>query len=181
MVLLNELSGLTLGVIKLGFLAVLWLFVLTAVTVMRSDLFGTRVGPRAGGAGGAGGIGGTGGGDSGRPATAKASKPPRSSGRPKRGAPRMLVVTEGPLAGTTVALGTEPVTVGRSADNTIVLSDDYASGRHARFVQSEGTWFVEDLGSTNGTYVERSKVLAATPVPLATPVRVGRTVLELRK
>ncbi len=179
---MNGLSGLTLGVIKLGFLAVLWLFVLTAVTVMRSDLFGTRVGPR-----GTAGAGRSSGSAGSRGATAKTTRNARNArnakagSRPRRGAPSMLVVTEGPLAGTTVALGSEPVTVGRSADNTIVLSDDYASGRHARFVQSEGTWFVEDLGSTNGTYVERTKVLAATPVPLGVPVRVGRTVLELRK
>ena len=164
-----ELSGLTLGVIKLGFLAVLWVFVLTTVTVMRSDLFGTRLGqrmPRGRGA-------------------AKAAPMPREKrqrpARPRRGEPGTLVVTQGALAGTTVQLGGTPVTVGRSSDNTIVLEDDYASGNHARFFGQDGQWYVEDLGSTNGTYVEREKVSGPTPVRLGVPVRVGRTVLELRK
>src|SRR4051812_38450977 len=119
-----ELSGLTLGVIKLGFLAVLWVFVLTAVTVMRSDLFGTRLAQR----------GSPRGGRAARAAAAPAAAPRRQRpSRPRRGEPGTLVVTQGPLAGTTVQLGGTPVTVGRASDNTIVLEDDYASGHHARF------------------------------------------------
>ncbi|RKS80335.1 type III secretion system (T3SS) inner membrane Yop/YscD-like protein [Motilibacter peucedani] len=167
---MEELSGLTLGVIKLGFLAVLWLFVLTAVGVMRSDLFGTRLARRGTGSGGA----------------IRAERPARASRAPKeprrrRGAPTTLVVTEGPLAGTTVPLGPVPITVGRAPDNTIVLADDYASGHHARLFGQDDEWYVEDLGSTNGTWVERTRVASPTSVRAGVPVRVGRTVLELRK
>jgi len=168
----SQMSELTLTIIKLGFLAVLWLFVLTAVSVMRSDLFGRRVGrsqPR-------------------RPAAPTAPVPP--AGRPpkaaraskgRRGVPSTLVVTQGALSGTTVRLGDQPVTLGRSQDSTIVLDDDYVSSRHARFFPRDDQWLVEDLGSTNGTYLDRTKVTAPTPVKIGMPIRIGKTVVELRK
>jgi pSer/pThr/pTyr-binding forkhead associated (FHA) protein len=158
-------SELTLTVIKLGFLAVLWLFVVTALSVMRTDIFGARAArtkaPKAAAA---------------RPA-AKPSKQPRS----QRGTPRKLVVTGGALTGTSLSLTDSGVSVGRSPDSTLVLSDDYASTRHARLYSNNGQWYVEDLGSTNGTYLDRAKVNGPTPVPLGVPIRIGKTVLELRK
>jgi hypothetical protein len=162
-----ELSGLTLTVIKFGFLAVLWVFVLTAVSVMRSDLFGTRVGSRTAAA----------------PAPARSGRPakPPKPAKPKRGTPSALVVTAGSLAGTSIRLGDAPVVIGRSNDCTLVIDDDYASSRHARLFPQDGSWFVEDLGSTNGTYLDRHKVTAAMPAPMGVPIRVGKTVLELRK
>ncbi len=91
------------------------------------------------------------------------------------------MVTEGALAGTTVKLGDAPVTLGRADDSTLVLTDDYASSRHARLVPGDGSWTVEDLGSTNGTYLGGSKVTRPMPVPLGQPIRIGKTVLELRR
>jgi pSer/pThr/pTyr-binding forkhead associated (FHA) protein len=91
-----------------------------------------------------------------------------------------LVVTSGSLAGTRISLGEQPVMIGRANDSTLVLTDDYASTRHARLTQRDGEWFVEDLGSTNGTYLDRSKVTGPTPVPPGVPIRIGKTVLELR-
>jgi pSer/pThr/pTyr-binding forkhead associated (FHA) protein len=90
-------------------------------------------------------------------------------------------VTEGALAGTTISLGEAPVTLGRADDSTLVLTDDYASSRHARLVPGEGAWLVEDLGSTNGTYLGSNKVSRPTPVPLGQPIRIGKTVMELRR
>jgi pSer/pThr/pTyr-binding forkhead associated (FHA) protein len=164
------MSELTLTIIRLGFLAVLWLFVLTAVSVMRSDLFGRRVAPRPT--------------KGGRPAPGaqptKAAKPPKPT-KGKRGVPSLLVITAGALSGTTVRLADQPVTLGRSQDSTIVLDDDYVSSRHARFFPRDGQWLVEDMGSTNGTYLDRAKVSEATPVKIGMPVRIGKTVVELRK
>jgi pSer/pThr/pTyr-binding forkhead associated (FHA) protein len=159
-------SELTLTVIRLGFLAVLWLFVLTTVSVMRSDLFGRRVAPR--------------------PAARPAAPAPRASRPPKpvkgrRGEPSVLVVTQGALAGTSVRLGQAPVTLGRAQDSTIVLDDDYVSTHHARLFPQDGQWLVEDLGSTNGTYLERAKVSGPTPVKIGVPIRIGKTTVELRK
>jgi pSer/pThr/pTyr-binding forkhead associated (FHA) protein len=166
----SEMSELTLTIIRLGFLAVLWMFVLTTVSVMRSDLFGRRSAARP----------------QPKRAAAPAPQPARREKAPKpakgrRGLPSTLVVTQGALSGTTVRLGDQPVTLGRSQESTIVLDDDYVSGRHARFYQRDGQWLVEDMGSTNGTYLDRTKVTSATPVKIGVPVRIGKTVVELRK
>ncbi|MBX7552679.1 FHA domain-containing protein [Streptomyces sp. tea 10] len=168
------MSELTLTVMRLGFLAVLWLFVIVAVQVIRSDLFGTRVTQRGSRR------------EAGRqqqaPRQQAAPPPPQSGGRRGRGAPTKLVVTEGTLTGTTVALQGQTITLGRAHDSTIVLDDDYASSRHARiYPDRDGQWIVEDLGSTNGTYLDRSRLTTPTPIPLGAPIRIGKTVIELRK
>ncbi|UNM10152.1 FHA domain-containing protein [Streptomyces formicae] len=169
------MSELTLTVMRLGFLAVLWLFVIVAVQVIRSDLFGTRVTQR-----------GSRRGDAARPQqAARQAAPPQQrqqSGRQRRGAPTKLVVSEGSLTGTTVALQGQTITLGRAHDSTIVLDDDYASSRHARiYPDRDGQWIVEDLGSTNGTYLDRTRLTTPTPIPLGAPIRIGKTVIELRK
>ncbi len=167
---MSEMSPLTLTIIRLGFLAVLWMFVLTAVSVMRSDLFGRRTSrPNPKGRGSAT-----------APAPRRQERPPKPA-KGRRGVPSTLVVTQGALSGTTVRLGDQPVTLGRSQDSTIVLDDDYVSGRHARFYPQDGQWVVEDMGSTNGTYLDRGKVTRPTPVKIGVPVRIGKTVVELRK
>ncbi|MCZ4511365.1 pSer/pThr/pTyr-binding forkhead associated (FHA) protein [Streptomyces phaeochromogenes] len=174
------MSELTLTVMRLGFLAVLWLFVIVAVQVIRSDLFGTRVTQRGSRR------------DANRPQqTARQAAPPQQrqqaappsgGGRQRRGAPTKLVVSEGILTGTTVALQGQTITLGRAHDSTIVLDDDYASSRHARiYPDRDGQWIVEDLGSTNGTYLDRNRLTTPTPIPLGAPIRIGKTVIELRK
>ncbi|OKK18286.1 hypothetical protein AMK16_18285 [Streptomyces sp. CB00455] len=166
------MSELTLTVMRLGFLAVLWLFVIVAVQVIRSDLFGTRVtqrGSRRGGA--AAGA---------QQQAGRQAAPPQQ--RQRRGAPTKLVVSEGTLTGTTVALAGQTITLGRAHDSTIVLDDDYASSRHARiYPDRDGQWIVEDLGSTNGTYLDRTRLTTPTPIPPGAPIRIGKTVIELRK
>ncbi|MBD0423617.1 FHA domain-containing protein [Streptomyces sp. NPDC052309] len=170
------MSELTLTVMRLGFLAVLWLFVIVAVQVIRSDLFGTRVTQRGSRR------------DAGRAQQQAARQAPpqqrqqQSGGRGRRNAPTKLVVTEGTLTGTTVALQGQTITLGRAHDSTIVLDDDYASSRHARiYPDRDGQWIVEDLGSTNGTYLDRSRLTSPTPISLGAPIRIGKTVIELRK
>jgi hypothetical protein len=155
---------LVLTVARVGFLVLLWIFVFTVVGVIRRDLFaGVRsrivAAPR--------GVGGTTG--------------AVSAAKVKRGrAAHQLVVTAGALAGTRITLGEQPITIGRAEDSTVVITDDYASARHARLVPRAGQWLLEDLGSTNGTYLDRTKVTGPTPVPLGVPIRIGRTALELR-
>jgi pSer/pThr/pTyr-binding forkhead associated (FHA) protein len=155
------MSELTLLLIRLAFLAVLWFFVIAAVGVIRTDLFGSRTAAAA-------------------PAR-KAPKPVKPTAKSKKGEPREMVVTGGPLQGTTITLSETPITIGRANDATLIVSDDYASSRHARLFPQDGQWIVEDLGSTNGTYLDRSKVTRPTPVPLGVPIRIGKTVIELRK
>jgi hypothetical protein len=159
------LPDFVLTVARFGFLILLWIFVFTVVGVIRRDLFaGARssrivAAPR--------GVGGSV--IQGRPAKVKRGK-----------AARQLVVTAGQLAGTRITLGEAPITIGRAEDSTLVITDDYASARHARLVPRDAQWFLEDLGSTNGTYLDRAKVTGPTPVPLGVPIRIGRTALELR-
>ncbi|MBL1109558.1 FHA domain-containing protein [Streptomyces sp. 5-8] len=175
------MSELTLTVMRLGFLAVLWLFVIVAVQVIRSDLFGTRVTQRGSRREAARPQ------QSGRQQARQQAAPPQQraqqgGGRRGRNAPTKLVVTEGTLTGTTVALQGQTITLGRAHDSTIVLDDDYASSRHARiYPDRDGQWIVEDLGSTNGTYLDRSRLTTPTPIPLGAPIRIGKTAIELRK
>jgi pSer/pThr/pTyr-binding forkhead associated (FHA) protein len=164
------MTALTLTLIRLGFLAVLWLFVIAAVGVVRTDLLGNSSGssrrqarkqrqPR--------------------PKPPQPARPPRP--RSPRSTPQQLLVTAGALAGTSLGLADQQITIGRANDATLVLNDDYASTRHARLFPQDGQWIVEDLGSTNGTYLDRQKVTQPTPVPVGVPIRIGKTVMELRK
>ena len=158
------MSELTLTLIKLGFLAVLWLFVLSAVSVIRTDIFGTKVST---------------------PKPAKTQKQPgqQKAKRTKRarGAPRSRKIIDGPNAGKSVPLGSDPTLLGRGPDAAIRLDDDYVSPRHARFATNGEQWFVEDLGSTNGTYIGSQRITSPVPVAIGTSVRLGKTIVELRK
>ena len=161
------MSELSLTIIRVAFLAVLWLFVIAAIGVVRTDLLGgPATTPRRG-----------------RNRQAPAARPARPARppRPGRGTARVLVVTAGALKGTSIDLAHQQITLGRANDATLVLNDDYASSRHARIFPQDGQWIVEDLGSTNGTYLDRQKVTHPTPVPLGVPIRIGKTVLELRR
>lgn len=140
------MSELTVTVLRLGLLVLLWVFVLSVASVLRTDLFGTRVVNR-------------------RPA------PPKKTGR--RGA-------TGPLTGTSLPLRESGVLIGRNPECALVLDDEFASGRHARIIRGEDGWYVEDLGSTNGTFLGQYRVGDPVPVETGTSIRIGRTVIELR-
>ncbi|WP_370250260.1 FHA domain-containing protein [Nocardioides sp.] len=159
---------LTFFVIRVAYLAILWIFVLAAISVIRSDMFGARVpdsnrnaAPAARGA-------------QARPAKAARAKP-------RRGAPTQVVITAGSNAGIAVPLAEAPILIGRGNDAQIRLDDDYVSTRHARIAASGDQWFVEDLGSTNGTYIGTVRITQPTTLTLGTQVRIGKTVLELKK
>jgi pSer/pThr/pTyr-binding forkhead associated (FHA) protein len=85
----------------------------------------------------------------------------------------------GPLRGTTLPLG-QGLTVGRSATSNLVLDDEFTSARHALITPRDGQWYVEDLGSTNGTFVGRQRLQAPVPVHAGTVIRIGQTRVELR-
>lgn len=78
--------------------------------------------------------------------------------------------------GTQFALENGSISIGRSSGSGIVVkSDDYASGRHAQLSRHGGLLYVEDLGSTNGTFVNGQKAVGATPLRDGDTVRVGST------
>jgi pSer/pThr/pTyr-binding forkhead associated (FHA) protein len=157
------MSELTLFLIKIAYLAILWIFVLSAVSVIRSDMFGARV-P-----------------DNGRASNGKAKTPKQPKVRPRKGVPTHVLVVDGPNAGERADLAQAPVLIGRGSDAAIRLDDDYVSTRHARIAASGDQWFVEDLGSTNGTYIGTVRISQPTTLTLGTQVRIGKTILELRK
>jgi pSer/pThr/pTyr-binding forkhead associated (FHA) protein len=156
-------SELTLFLIRVAFLAILWIFVLSAISVIRSDMFGARV-PEA-----ARGVEAR--------KEKKGSKPPPK----RRGSPSHVIVTEGGNVGARAELDQAPILIGRGSDAGIKLDDDYVSTRHARIAASGDQWFVEDLGSTNGTYIGTVRITQPTTITLGTQVRIGKTILELRK
>jgi pSer/pThr/pTyr-binding forkhead associated (FHA) protein len=160
------MSELAVTLLRLGYLVLLWVFVLSAIGVLRRDLYGTRIVPRR------------------RPAGRAPTAPGEPAGTDPadhrdRG-PTRLVVTDGPLRGTTLPLTSSAILIGRAPSCTLVLDDDYSSSRHARLYPDGGQWFVEDLGSTNGTFLDSRRVDAPLPVQPGARVKVGTSVLELQ-
>ena len=151
--------------LRYGFLILLWLMVLSVVGAIRRDLV---VGSRN---------------RTGTPSARQIRRNPaleKQAPAPAKVPARQVVVTEGPLRGTTLELASSPILLGRAQEATLVLDDDYASGRHARLFPQGSRWFVEDLGSTNGTYLGGSQLTRALPVEPGVPIRIGKTVIELR-
>ena len=155
------MSELLVSIVRIGFLVALWWFVISVVGVLRRDLQAPR--------------------------DAKPLTPARSSNKPSvrptlrtRKSPNNIVITEGALEGTVIPLGNTPITIGRAADSTIVLDDDFVSTHHARLTPSGKQWSIEDLGSTNGTYIDRDRVNTPTVLRPRVSLRIGRTSMELR-
>jgi pSer/pThr/pTyr-binding forkhead associated (FHA) protein len=177
-------SSLTLLVLQLGFLLLLWVFVFIVVYALRSDLFGQRVrklqtdqaaAPRPAAPA--------------RPAAPTPPPPvapaprPQASGTEKAttSTATRLVITTGPRAGTEMQLGGEPLTIGRSGESGLVIRDDYTSTHHARLLLWNNEWMIQDLDSTNGTFLGGTRVTVPTQIPLNTPIRIGSTEFELRR
>jgi len=183
------MSELTYLVLKFGFLALMWVFVFVVVYALRSDLFGQPVrrlvAPTA------------------PPAADPASAPfetlpgaplaaPRTLGagassasepladRDSRDA-RRLVIIAGAKEGLEIDLPPEQLTIGRSSDAGLIIRDDYTSSHHARLLKWPSGWVVQDLDSTNGTFLDGARVHTPTYVPLHTPVTIGTTTFELRR
>lgn len=177
--------------LRLGLLLLLWLVVMSTVAVLRRDIYGTRLVSRFGrkeavrsnppaqpsrASAPA---------RQSRPAAPQQSAPPVQPSTPQPPSmllPTKIIVIEGTLTGSSIALSERPVMIGRNPDSTLVLSDDYASGRHARIFKDGGSWFLEDLGSTNGTFIGSTKLTEPIQLQVGTRVRIGRsTVIEARR
>jgi hypothetical protein len=164
-------SELTVTLLRFGFLALLWVFVFVILAGQRRDLGlgqtlrftslpGRKKNKKKSEAGAAGTAG-----------TEKQQAPKR---------PSQLAIIGGPGTGSIARLGDSPVLLGRAQDCTLPLDDDYCSGHHARLFPQGSRWFLEDLGSTNGTFVNDQRLTRATLVEPGVPFTVGRTVIELR-
>lgn len=158
-------SDLAFTVFRLGFLLLMWILVFAVVATLRRDIYGTMVTPRG----------------SGRPTT-KAEK--KSYNKKERKAalsrkPTKLLITDGPLTGTTLPLGSAAISIGRSPSATLVLDDPYVSTRHAELRETDGEWVLTDLGSTNGTFVDEERLFEPQILTSNTPIRIGQTTFEL--
>ncbi len=178
------MGELTLLLLRLGFLVLLWAFVFAIVYALRSDLFGQRArrlpAPAAGFPAAA------------AAPTVAAAAPQRSQTQAEptahRAAPhagtktaKRLVITSGPREGVEIDLPAEQLTIGRSSESGLVIRDDYTSTHHARLMLWDDQWVIQDLDSTNGTFLDGSRVTVPVPVPLGTPVTIGTTSFELRR
>ncbi|QFG67370.1 FHA domain-containing protein FhaB/FipA [Ornithinimicrobium pratense] len=155
------MGELTLNLLRLGIVVLLWAFVFSVVGALRGDLYGTRVLSRNAG-----------------PARSRES---RAETRQRRKSPTHLVVTEGRLRGTSVPLHEAGVLIGRNPECALVLTDDYASGRHLRIYPGADAWYADDLGSTNGTVVDGEEIGTGARLDPGAQIRIGQTVLELRR
>jgi hypothetical protein len=181
------MSELTITLLRLGLLALLWVFVFAVVGVLRGDLYGTRLvtrqttraAARDRAANAAAAVAAAGG------AAAARAAAPATPGAPQRGrgnrAPTHLVVTEGPLSGMSIPLRESGTLIGRNPECALVLDDDYASGRHLKIYRGDVGWVAEDLGSTNGTYLGGRRLTEVAPVTVGSQLRIGKTVVELQR
>lgn len=103
----------------------------------------------------------------------------RSAGR-KHGPPALRVVAPAELKGRTYEVG-EEATIGRAAGCQVTIDDSYASQLHARVFQRDGQIYVEDIGSTNGTYLNRKKVTGPMVLQRGDQLQIGNTILELQR
>lgn len=165
------MSELTLLVLRLGLLALLWVFVFIVIYSVRSDMFGPRI-PR-----------------SVRVAASQHQEAnrerdvPTPSPAPSASASSFskLVITAGPKAGTTIDLPVTGLTIGRSSGAGLQVSDDYTSTNHAKVSKRGDSWIIEDLGSTNGTFLSGKRVQSAAEITPGATIRVGTTQFELRQ
>lgn len=170
------MSELALFLVRTGFLVVLWIFVFNIIAVIRADLFGQKLVSKVTQA---------------NPAQVvsapvipmapavgvEASNP--NLNEPKAAATR-LVILQGDRAGTELALDRREVSIGRAENADLVIRDEFASTHHAKLVLLKDEWLLQDLNSTNGTFIDGKRVGTPVVVALNTPVQIGSTVFELR-
>lgn len=168
------MSELTLTIVRLGLLVLLWVFVFSVAGALRGDLYGTRVSSTRTGVA--------------RRERRRGEPAPASGNTPipvprrRSNAPRQLVVTDGSLRGTTLPLKGTGILIGRNPECALILDDDFASGRHARIFPDGEEWFVEDLGSTNGTFLNTERLgPEAVSLTVGSELRIGRTIIEARR
>jgi pSer/pThr/pTyr-binding forkhead associated (FHA) protein len=154
-------SPFALSVLKYSLIVLLYFFVFRAIRSVALDVSGRR-----------------------RGATTEMRIPAAAAAKPSRGGkpPTQVVVHDAGASGkpATVRL-TGQVEIGRGDKCAIRLQDHYVSQVHARLYERDGDWHVEDMGSTNGTFLNDGTISGSAVVRAGDAVRVGKTVLELRR
>lgn len=161
------MSELALFLIRIGFVAVLWVFILSLLSVIRADLYGRRVISRI----------------------AKQNAPGLTAGSAaslgiddgEGFAPTEIAVLTGRTAGTNIFLeGKKEVLIGRAPSSDMVISDEFASSLHAKLVHVGADWVLQDLNSTNGTNLDGRKITTPVTIRPGMTIRIGTTTFELR-
>jgi pSer/pThr/pTyr-binding forkhead associated (FHA) protein len=147
-----------LTILKICLLVLLYLFFLRVLRAVWAELKAPRVVAEA------------------APASRKTRR--QEARQTRKAITHLRMVEPAAQRGRTFALA-EELTVGRAAGCTITLDDTFVSQIHARVFLQNGQWFVEDLGSTNGTYLNRSKVSGPMAINAGDRFQVGNTVMEL--
>ena len=138
---------------RFGLLALLWVFILLVLWVQRKDVV------RAAGA---------------------VRRQAKSSAPIRREKARELAVVEGPLKGSHMEIASlEDLTIGRAGDNDFQLGDDFTSSTHARLFRRGSEWFIEDMDSRNGTFVNGTRIDQPERVSVGTDIKMGRTIVRL--
>jgi pSer/pThr/pTyr-binding forkhead associated (FHA) protein len=151
------LPAFVLTVLKVALLAFLYFFVWRAVRAVVIDLYGPREK---------------------RPRTDRQRKARRGRGR---GTPTKVVVLDASGSRVSTHRLSGSLEIGRESSCQIRPEDTYISQQHARIFERNGSWVVEDLGSTNGTYLNQQKVTVPSQISPGDRIRVGKTVLEVRR
>ena len=179
------MSELTLLILRIAFLLMLWGFVFAVVYALRTDLFGQRVRrqPVA---------------DAAAVPSATVTAPPAAAPSQRIPTPanslahstspaatatsaKRLVITTGAKEGLELPLSNQPLTIGRSSESGLVIRDDYTSTHHARLMLLNDSWVIQDLDSTNGTFLDGTRVVVPILTGVLRGIWVGTTSFELRR
>lgn len=160
------MNALILTIIRFGFLALLWVFIGFVITLLRRDLLRPAAASTAGATRPV------------KPVAPKAEKNARNRASRKSG-PGRITILDGLLAGTVITLTGQEVLFGRAAECSVVLNDDYVSNHHCVVKLIDSTWVLHDLGSTNGTWINRTRVTATVPLKVGLVFSVGRVSMRV--
>jgi len=174
------MSDLAMFIVRVGFLLVLWVFLFAIISIIRADLFSSRVLSRVAERNAPTVL------SSPVPAITRATAEVSTAGPQATLAtaitavPTRLNVIDGPLLGKELALDRRELTIGRAPNSDLVIDDEFASSAHARLTNSGDGWVITDLNSTNGTFVDGTRIGTPLVVNPGMQIRVGKTVFELR-
>lgn len=156
------MSELALNILRVGFVGLLWLFLIFLLYVLWQGLKSNDVAEVY---------------ETKWPAASKSEALRRLVFRTK---PTELIVRTGTSQGTRIPLAGDKISIGRSDDNTLILDEDFISDHHATLRKADNQWLLEDLASTNGTWLRGERVTLARPIKVGWLFGVGDVVLEVK-
>ena len=163
------MSELALFLVRIGFVAVLWIFILSLLSVIRADLYGRKIITTLA--------------QQNAQKLAGASRKAAAAGidlATPNDEPTHVAILTGRGAGATFPLDKRELVIGRATNCDVPLADEFSSNQHAKLVRVGDDWILQDLNSTNGTYLDGKKVVTPVVVRLGVPIRIGATNFELR-